>query len=57
MPSPYVLVRPGLEALIARPVYYELVAMGDLVQRDGRQALVVHSGGAGFVLGYADDDR
>ncbi|MFM9827831.1 MAG: DUF1285 domain-containing protein [Sphingomonas sp.] len=25
-PRPYVLVRPGLEALIARPVYYELAA-------------------------------
>jgi hypothetical protein len=24
-PSPYVLVRPGLEALIARPVFYQLV--------------------------------
>ena len=56
-PSPYVLVREGLEALIARPVYYELVAMGELVERDGRQALVVHSGGAPFILGYADDDR
>lgn len=56
-PSPYVLVRDGLEALIARPVYYELVAMGDLEERDGRQALVVRSGGAEFVLGYADDDR
>jgi len=56
-PSPYVLVREGLEALIARPVYYELVAMGDLVAREGRQALVVHSGGTTFVLGYADDDR
>ncbi len=26
-PHPYVLVRPGLEALIARPVYYEMVAL------------------------------
>ena len=56
-PSPYVLVREGLEALIARPVYYELVAMGDLVPCEGRQALVVRSGGAEFILGYADDDR
>lgn len=56
-PSPYVLVREGLEALIARPVYYELVAMGELVPRDGRQALIVHSGGAEFILGYAHDER
>lgn len=27
-PRPYVLVRAGLEALISRPVYYELVALG-----------------------------
>ena len=26
---PYVLVRPGLEALIARPVFYELVERGE----------------------------
>lgn len=56
-PSPYVMVRDGMEALIARPVYYELVGLGDLAERDGRQALIVRSGGAAFVLGYADDDR
>jgi hypothetical protein len=27
-PAPYVMVRDGLEALIARPVYYELVSLG-----------------------------
>jgi uncharacterized protein len=55
-PSPYVMVREGLEALIARPVYYELVGLGELAERDGRQALIVASGGAEFILGYADDD-
>ena len=35
----------------------ELVAMGELVPRDGRQALIVHSGGAEFILGYAHDER
>jgi uncharacterized protein len=51
-PSPYVLVRPGLEALIARPVYYTLVELGTLEQVDGREALVVRSDGAAFVLGH-----
>lgn len=50
-PSPYVLVRAGLEALIARSVYYELVGLGTLETVDGREALVVRSRGAAFVLG------
>jgi len=54
-PSPYVLVRDGLEALIARPVYYELVAMGTPAEVDGREVLGIHSGGAFYVLGATDD--
>jgi hypothetical protein len=49
-PRPYVHVRRGLEALIARPVFYELVEMAE--PRDG--ALGVESGGAWFELGRAD---
>lgn len=55
-PSPYVLVRDRLEALIVRSVYYELVALG--VERraaDGRTMLGVHSGGMFFELGALDD--
>lgn len=48
-PRPYLHVRGGLEALIARPVFYELVEMAD--ERDGR--LGVESGGAWFDLGPA----
>jgi hypothetical protein len=48
-PSPYVLVREGLEALIARPVYYELVAMGE--EREGQFG--VWSAGVFFPLGEA----
>lgn len=48
-PRPYVHVRRGLEALIARPVFYELVEMAQ--ERDGR--LGVASGGAWFDLGAA----
>lgn len=46
-PSPYVRVRGGLEALIARPVFYELADLA--VERDGM--LGVWSGGGFFPLG------
>lgn len=46
-PRPYVHVRRGLEALIARPVFYELVEMAE--DRDG--ALGVTSNGAWFEVG------
>jgi len=49
-PRPYVHVRRGLEALIARPVFYELVALAQ--PRDGR--LGVRSHGAWFDLGPAE---
>jgi hypothetical protein len=48
-PSPYVMVRDGLEALIARPVYYELVSLGE--EREGQFG--VWSGGTFFPLGEA----
>jgi hypothetical protein len=46
-PSPYVEVRAGLQALIARPVFYELADLA--VERNG--ALGVWSGGRFFRLG------
>lgn len=48
-PAPYVEVRRGLEARLARPVFYELVEMAE--QRG--DALGVSSGGAWFGLGPA----
>ena len=48
-PRPYVHVRRGLEALIARPVFYELAGMAE--ERDG--ALGVASNGAWFPIGPA----
>jgi hypothetical protein len=47
--KPYLEVRDGLEALIARPVYYELAAMAE--QRDG--AAGVTSAGQFFPLDRA----
>ncbi|MEK9971014.1 MAG: DUF1285 domain-containing protein [Ferrovibrio sp.] len=50
-PSPYVLVRDRLEALIARPVYYQLVEMAEERIVDGRAVLGIQSAGRFFVLG------
>lgn len=50
-PLPVVLVRDGIEALIARNIYYELVEQGEIVWRDGRETVLVRSGGASFELG------
>ncbi|MBI1245390.1 MAG: DUF1285 domain-containing protein [Alphaproteobacteria bacterium] len=48
-PAPYVLVRPGLEARIARAAFYRLV---EIAQADG-DSLGVWSGGTFFRLGRA----
>jgi len=51
-PHPVLMVRPGLEALVRRPVFYELVEHA--VERtgvDGGKRLVVDSGGQTFELG------
>ncbi len=56
-PSPYILVRPGrdgslgLEALIARAVYYQLADLGVEQERDGARLFGVWSGGQFFPLG------
>lgn len=50
-PSPYLLVRDRLEALIARPVYYQLVEMAEERSVDGKAVLGVESAGQFFVLG------
>ena len=50
-PSPYVLVRDRLEALISRAVYYDLVELAVEENRDGQTLLCVWSGGASFELG------
>jgi hypothetical protein len=51
-PRPYLMVRRGLEALIARPVFYELVDMAD--ERADDDELAVESAGTRFVLGHAE---
>lgn len=49
-PSPYLLVRPGLEALIARPVFYQLVERA-VPDPEDPAALGLWSGGCFFRLG------
>ena len=50
-PSPYVRVKDGLDALILRPVFYELVDLAEPAEEDGGTVLGVWSGGAFFSLG------
>lgn len=50
-PLPVVVVRDGIEALIARNIYYELVELGEVQCAGGQQTLTVRSGGAIFDLG------
>ena len=55
-PSPYVLVRGRLDALIARPVYYELIELGVEETRDNKTVFGIWSSGEFFELGTLDDD-
>jgi hypothetical protein len=50
-PHPYLHVRRGLEALIARPVFYELVEMAQERETDAGPQLGVTSNGAWFAVG------
>ena len=52
-PRPYLHVRRGLEALIARPVFYELVEMAEERETPAGPTLGVASNGAWFPVGPA----
>ncbi|WP_332844178.1 DUF1285 domain-containing protein [Roseomonas populi] len=49
-PRPYITVRPGLEARISRPVFYELVALAQPETVDGREVMGVWSQGVFFII-------
>lgn len=56
--KPYVLVRGRLEALLSRPVMYELVGYGEEVEIDGVTLFAVRSNGAVFpIMPVADLKR
>lgn len=49
--TPYLLIRPGIEARLARSVYYELADLGSEEIIDGRPLYGVWSAGRFFPLG------
>jgi hypothetical protein len=55
-PAPYILVRPGLEARLARPVFYELAELGHEEEIAGERQFGVWSGGMFFPLGDPGDE-
>ncbi len=52
--KPYILVRGRLEALIARAVMYDLVALGEEIEIDGVPTFAVRSGGVVFPIMASD---
>ncbi|MDR6757703.1 hypothetical protein J2Y48_003000 [Mycoplana sp. BE70] len=48
--KPYLHVRGRLEALISRPVMYDIVALGETIDIDGTPMFAVRSGGAVFPI-------
>jgi hypothetical protein len=52
--KPYVLVRDALWALVARPLFYDLAALGEVRELEGRDMFGVASGGSFFAMSPAD---
>lgn len=52
---PYIRVRAALDALIARSVFYHLIALGELIERDGQTVLLLDSGGTRYEISMPDD--
>ncbi len=48
--KPYLLVRGRLEALLSRPVMYDLVELGETVEAEGGAMFAVRSGGEVFPI-------
>tara|TARA_A100001037_G_scaffold285539_1_gene292972 strand:- start:1320 stop:1907 length:588 start_codon:yes stop_codon:yes gene_type:complete len=55
-PLPYICVRDGIEALITRAVFYDLVELGIAKSKKGTTALGVWSEGVFFCLGNLEED-
>ena len=53
--KPYLLVRGRLEALLARPVMYELISHGEEIEVDGRLMFALRSKGEVFPIMPADE--
>ena len=55
-PRPYVALGAGIEALILRPVFYQLVDRGVVETQGDAQVFGVWSRGAFFALGSLEED-
>jgi len=55
-PRPYVHVRDGLEALIGRNAFFEVLNLAELNEQDGKKYLTITSMGTEFNLGCADEN-
>ena len=55
-PMPYILIRPGLEARLNRPVFYELVELADAERGERRGPFGLWSDGVFFDLGDPEDE-
>jgi hypothetical protein len=53
--KPYLHVRGNLEALVSRPVMYDLVERGEEVEIDNRRMFAIRSGGVLFPIMPADE--
>jgi hypothetical protein len=53
-PRPYVMVRHGLEALISRPVFYELAELAEAREDAAGGQMAVESAGVWFPIGVAE---
>ena len=56
-PNPYILVRPGIEARLNRPVFYELVELADAERGESGGPFGLWSDGMFFELGDPEDDE
>ncbi len=54
-PRPYIHIRDGLEALISRSAFYDLLTLAHEKTRDGGRCLAVTSMGQEFELGSTDE--
>ena len=54
-PRPYLQLHDGLEALISRSAFYDLLTLAEERECDGTSCLVVTSRGHEFNLGSIDD--
>ena len=57
IPRPYIHFRDNLEALISRNVFFELLNIGEEIERDGKHYISISSMGFQFELGCSDESH